>query len=366
MTYPPQPGQPGQPYGQQPDPYGQQQPPSGGFGQPQQPYPTQQYPQQGGWDPNAGQQQYPQGGWDPNAQQQQQGWDPNAQQQWDPNNPAYTQGFGGPPAPPKKKGLLWLWITLGVVVVLGAVFGITGFLAPGFLVSKDEDGAQKTAQSIIDGLNKHDNAALVALKCPDSDRLIDSMLKDLDKISGVRMEGGLNKKSDTEYSANVAMTVSGRQGTSSGTIVKSGDNWCWKSVTKFSRTGGTSGSDTSTTPSRPSSTRSSSPSSSSPSSDNPNRAAEFDVIKSFVDKLNAKDKEGALALGCSTMRPSLQDSVNQATSGDPQITVTPVEDKSTTMGRLGGTMGGKTVSGTVGASSTGGKPCVLIMFFYAH
>ncbi|GAA4538988.1 hypothetical protein [Amycolatopsis samaneae] len=355
MTYPPQPGQPGQPYGQQPDPYGQQQPPSGGFGQPQQPY-----GQPGGWDPNTGQQQqqYPQqGGWDPNAQQQQQQWgDPNAQQQWDPNNPSYSQGFGGPPAPPKKKSLAWLWITIGVVVVLGAAFGITGFVAPGFLLTKDEDKAQQTAQAIIDGLNKHDNAALVGLKCPDSDKLIDSMLKDLDKISAVKMEGGLTKKSDTEYAATVSMTVNGRQGTSSGTIAKSGDNWCWKAVTKFSRAGGTSSEPSSSTPPRTSSSRSSSPSSSS--TPGKNHDAEMAVLKDFIDKLNAKDKDGAVALACRSMESSVTQSVTEITNGDPQLTIEPA-DTSTTIVRVGGTLGGKKAAGAAGAITISGKPCVL-------
>jgi hypothetical protein len=137
MTYPPQPGQP--------DPYGQQ-PQSGGFpqqggwdpNQQQQPYPTQQYPQHGWGDPNAQQQAWA----DPNAQQYgQQAWDPNQGGQmsgWDPATGGYSQGFGGPPAPPKKSRTgMWIAIGAAVVVVLAAV-GITGFVAPGFFLSKDE------------------------------------------------------------------------------------------------------------------------------------------------------------------------------------------------------------------------------------
>lgn len=96
MTYPPQPGQP---YGQ--DPQGQQ--PGG--------YPQQPYPQQGGWNPNA------------------------QQQAWGPNNPGYTQGFGGPPAPPpKSKTGLIIGVVIGVVVLIA--FGVTGFVAPGFLLNE--------------------------------------------------------------------------------------------------------------------------------------------------------------------------------------------------------------------------------------
>ncbi|MEV7553859.1 Twin-arginine translocation protein TatA [Amycolatopsis sp. NPDC089917] len=136
MTYPPQPGQP---YGQ--DPQGQQ---PGGWDQTQQYGQPQQYGQQPqqGWDQTQQYQQQPQQqGWDQTQQypqQPQQGWDPNAQQQgWDPNNPGYPQGYGGPPTPPKKsKTGLIIGIVIGVVVLIA--FGVTGFVAPGFLLSKDE------------------------------------------------------------------------------------------------------------------------------------------------------------------------------------------------------------------------------------
>ncbi|WP_329069178.1 hypothetical protein [Amycolatopsis sp. NBC_01480] len=162
MTYPPQPGQ-----GGQPDPYGQgwqQQPPSGGV------------PQQPGWDPNAQQQPQQPQGWDPNAPQQpwdpnqqqpygqpyqqgqqpyptqqypQQGWDPNQPPQgWDPNQQQYGQGFGGPGGPggpPPQKNKTALWVGIAVAVVLVVALGITGFVAPGFFLSKDSN--TNTAQN---------------------------------------------------------------------------------------------------------------------------------------------------------------------------------------------------------------------------
>ncbi|MGY6657427.1 Twin-arginine translocation protein TatA [Amycolatopsis sp. TRM77291] len=126
MTYPPQPGQP---YGQ--DPQGQQ-PHQGGWDQTQQYGQPQQYGQQQGWDQTQQYQQQPQQGWDPTQQYPQQ-----PQQGWDPNNQGYQQGFGGPPAPPpKSKTGLIIGIVIGLVVLIA--FGVTGFVAPGFLLSKDE------------------------------------------------------------------------------------------------------------------------------------------------------------------------------------------------------------------------------------
>ncbi|HET6710094.1 hypothetical protein, partial [Amycolatopsis sp.] len=205
--------------------------------QQQQPYPTQQYPQ--GWDPNqqqgypanpqptwgdpyAQQQQQQQSAWaDPNAQQYgQQAWDPNAAGQvsgWDPATGGYSQGFGGPPAPPKKsKTGMWIAIGAAVVVVL-ALVGITGFVAPGFFLSKDDtntaappssstsakpspskptskkpttsatkppsgsDGGSSDAKAVLQGfidkLNAGDNTGAVALGCADSKELLTSWLE---------------------------------------------------------------------------------------------------------------------------------------------------------------------------------------------
>ncbi|WP_439384635.1 hypothetical protein [Amycolatopsis lexingtonensis] len=282
MTYPPQPGQPGQP-----DPYGQQ-PQSGGFpqqpypqqggwdpNQQQQPYPTQQYPQ--GWDPSQQQQQgYPSGGFpaspqpqwgDPNAQQQQSAWaDPNAQQYgqqawdpnqggqmsgWDPNQAGYAQGFGGPPAPPKKsKTGMWIAVGATVVVVLAAL-GVTGFVAPGFFLSKDDTNvaappssstsakptAPKTStpkksttptskppassgasdakavlQGFIDKLNGGDKAGALALGCSDSKDLLDSWL---DTFLKPPLKLQLGEVPDDEYLVEGQVT-----GTSAGKNVK--------------------------------------------------------------------------------------------------------------------------------------------------
>lgn len=104
MTYPPQGNYP--PQGGVP-----QYPQQGGY-PPQQPQYGQQYPQQGGYP----QQQYPQQG------------------QYGPG----TGGFGGPPPKKSKTGL---WIGLGAGVLVIAAVAVTGFVAPGFFLSKKTDNA---------------------------------------------------------------------------------------------------------------------------------------------------------------------------------------------------------------------------------
>lgn len=103
---------PGQGYGQQP-PYGQPDPsqqPYGGYGQ--QPQPTQQYPY--------GQQQQPYGAY--------------GQQPGFPGQSPY-----GPP--PKKGGSAWIWVVVVIVVLAAGVFGVLGFVTPGFLTKKVFDEA---------------------------------------------------------------------------------------------------------------------------------------------------------------------------------------------------------------------------------
>jgi hypothetical protein len=210
MTYPPQPGQP---YGQQPDPYGQGGHPSpGGFQQqyPSRPYPAQQpqYPQQA---------QYPQ-------QQPYPGQYPGQQY------PGYSQGFGGPPAPPKKsrKGL---WAGISAVVVLLVAFGVTGFLAPGFLLGKDSsDTADGAAQSLVNALNTKDKSALTALKCGDASTTVGQAIDEISKVSKVALHGPVKRVSATEYTADLDVTTSSKPSPYLSTFDKEGGKWCWKDI----------------------------------------------------------------------------------------------------------------------------------------
>ncbi|RSN28143.1 hypothetical protein DMC61_24840 [Amycolatopsis sp. WAC 04169] len=206
MTYPPQPGQPDQGHGGQQYPGQQQQP-----GQPQY--------QQGGYDQSGAypQQQYP--------QQQYPGY---GQQQ-------YGQGFGGPPAPPKnnKTGLI-VGIAAAAVVVL--TLGITGFVAPGFFLGDDKaekaSGPEGTAQAIIDGINAHDRAALTELKCASAEKDIDQIIERVSEASDASL-GPVTKVSETKATVAVTLTVAGRPGTATGTLVSEGGKWCWKEVSRL-------------------------------------------------------------------------------------------------------------------------------------
>lgn len=70
-------------------------------------------------------------------------------------------------------------IVVGLVVLIA--LGVTGFVAPGFFLSKDNTaagsgGPEKVAQAIVDGINAKDLATLRALKCADGGRAIDQVI----------------------------------------------------------------------------------------------------------------------------------------------------------------------------------------------
>jgi hypothetical protein len=342
MTYPPQPGQP---YGQQPDPYGQGgQPPSGDFPQQGQPYPGQQQPypqQQGGYyDQTGAWQQQPYGGYDQTG----------AYGQQNPYGQPYGQGFGGPPAPPpKSKTGLLIGIAIAAVVLIAV--GVTGFVAPGFFLSKDNTATatpEKTAQQIIDALNAKDTATLNSLKCADAEADVSEMIDDVADISNVKLDK-LDKVSDSEYKATVSLTVSGRATTIAGTLASAGDKWCLKLIGSSTRT--PTSTKKSTTP------RSSTPSRSTPGTPSTGEAA--DGIKSFIDKVNAKDKAGATAMVCQGSEANSVPYIDKAVGSDsPALTATPSGGGSFVSADIGGTYNGKEAGGIVLGRVTGGAFCI--------
>jgi len=156
MSYPPQQPPQGDPYGQRPpggDPYQQQQP---GYGQQQPGYDQQQpgygqpgQPGQPGWQPGFGQSDpgQPAPGYGPA-----QGYGTQPGQEFG----AAPGGFGQPPgygAPPRKKSPLpWILAAVGVVAVIALAVGAF------FVVSGGGNDPHQVAQTVVDEMNKLENA----------------------------------------------------------------------------------------------------------------------------------------------------------------------------------------------------------------
>lgn len=346
MTYPPQPGQPD--YGQQPEPYGQQ---PGGYGQQPGGYPQQGgYPQSGGFpQQQPGQPQY---GQQPYGQQ------PYGQPGYGQPYPGYDQGGGGqiPPtaqypgvygAPPPggggggKKGL-WIGLTVGVVVL--AALGITGFWVPGFFLggSGSSAGPEATAQSLVDGLNKHDKAALNALVCANADKDVKDKIDSVDQVQSAKLTSV--QANGNNATAVVAVTAAGESGTATGGLQKQNDKWCWHDVSLKS-SGSSGGSTRSATPS--SRSRSSSPTASSaPSSGGSLGGDAYKVTtQNFLDKVNGGDSSGAMALVCQANASDIQPNVSKATSQGSHLTATVSGINGVGFGDMKGTVGGQQING---------------------
>ncbi|GAB2978806.1 hypothetical protein LWP59_39525 [Amycolatopsis acidiphila] len=359
MTYPPQPGQPD--YGQQPDPYGQQ---PGGYGQQPGGYGQQQpgYPPSGDFPQQPGQPQY--------GQQPGYGQQPYGQPGYTQPYPYDQSGGGGQPpygqyppgmygAPPpggggSKKGL-WIGLTVGLVVILAAL-GITGFWKPGFFVGGSGSGPNPVAQSIVDGLNKHDKVALKSLVCANAESDVNEAIDEVNDVSNAKLTSV--QANGDKATVVVAVTASGTNGTATGGLEKQNDKWCWHDLSLKSSSGSSTRS-----PSTSSRSRSSSPTSSSGSgsSDAYNVTAQ-----NFLTKVNGRDSAGAMALVCQADTGDIQPNVSKATSQGSQLTADMSGIDGIGLGDLKGTIGGEQISG--GFISTdevdGGQACIDNFDFY--
>lgn len=363
MTYPPQPGQPD--YGQQPDPYGQQ---PGGYGQQPGGYPQGGgYPQSGGF-PNPGTPGYGQ----PQPGYEQYGQQPGYTQPY----PAYDATGGGGQYPPgmyppgmyppggggSKKGL-WIGLTVAVVVILAAL-GITGFWKPGFFVGgSGGDGPEAVANSIVDGLNKHDKAALKATVCANAESDVNDAIDSVEDVANAKLTSV--QTNGDKATVVVAVTASGTTGTATGGLQKQNDKWCWHDLSL--RSSGSGGSSRSSSPSSSRRSSSSLPTSSSSSSSGSGSSDSYNVVaQNFLSKVNGGDASGAMALVCQADVSDIQPNVQQAASGGAQLSADMSGIDGIGLGDLKGSIGGKPISG--GFISTdeidGGNACIDNFDFY--
>jgi hypothetical protein len=335
MTYPPQPGQPD--YGQQPDPYGQQpggygqqqpggHPQSGGFPQPGAP----QYGQPGYGQPGYGQPGYGQ----PGYTQPFPGYDPSGGGGGGYPPTGQFPGYGAPPPGGAGKKGLWIGLTVGLVVILAAL-GITGFWLPGFFLGGKSSGPQSTAQALVDAINRHDKAALTALKCADAKSDVSDVI---DQVAVIH-DAKLGNVQVTGNQAHAAVTATGNNtATADAVLANENGKWCWQDIADQST--GTSSSPTS--PSRSRSSGSSSPTSSSGSGS----TASYNVVaQNFLSKVNSGDSAGAMALVCQKYVSDIQPNVSGATSKGAQLSAAMSGIDGIGLGDLKGTVEGKAISG---------------------
>jgi len=201
------------------------------YGQPQSPY--SQGPQQPYGPPQAYGPQGPQGYGPP-------GYGPPGQ--------VPPPGYGGPPPRKSNPGLI-----VGIVsaVVVLAVLGITGFVAPGFFLSDDGDssassgsgdngsggaagqdagGAQAVADSLISALVSHDTNTLNQLGCPDISAGALELIEYSGDVSTAQLSGEVRETGDRAEAPFTASAFDGSTGNFVAILAKRADGWCWQDL----------------------------------------------------------------------------------------------------------------------------------------
>lgn len=331
MTYPPQ--QPG-PYGQPEQPYGQQWGPQPGQQQWGQPYGPQQWGQQ------------------PYGQQWSQQHGP---QQW-----GQPGGFGGGPPPPKKnRTALWASLSGGAVVVIAALL-ITGFVAPGFFRSDDDEGngsePKAVAQDIVSAINAHDKRTLNGIACGNASETVHRAIGRIEQVSNAELKS-VRQRSPTAAVGEITMRASGERGRVRGSLEKQQDTWCWKDMT-LAGTDAPSGSPESSGPSYPTSSSEPTPS----DSDTGAASAELkSAAEDFLQAVNNGDTGKASAMACQ-YSGDLEKQIDTLSSKDVSLQAERTHEGSVTLSvQLEGTIDGKDASGYFGVGEIGDDVCVVTL-----
>ncbi len=193
---------------------------SGPYGQPG---------QSGGWQPPPGQSPHPQGYGQPY------GGGPMGQ----PHQPT-------PPTPKKKTGL---WVGVSVAVVALAAFGVTGFVAPGFLLSDDESGshsaggsfefgdgeAATVAEKVATAFSTGDSAGLTQLICGGREPALEAYAREAPLVTEFEVTGGLQEQQNppsASFRAKISLENKGERldVEAEFTVAKPSGSWCWASI----------------------------------------------------------------------------------------------------------------------------------------
>lgn len=160
--------------------------------------------------------------------------------------PAYGQqgGFGPQGPQPPKKSKTGLWVGLSIAVVAVVAFVITAFVAPGFLLSDDDDSDKSDnsaggesqsqtsdpsaiAQQISQALSSGDTATLTGLACPDASSMVQQAIQMAGQFGQVTMNGQ-PQVSGNQAIAQGTAAVNGKTYPVSATLVQQGGKWCWQ------------------------------------------------------------------------------------------------------------------------------------------
>ncbi|SDH87855.1 hypothetical protein SAMN05192558_103522 [Actinokineospora alba] len=218
-----------------------------------------------------------------------------------PYGPTIQYGGDFPPPSPKKSGPVIAALAAGVTV-LG--LGVTGFIAPGFLVSeqtptappttvtttstKPSDDPKDFLKTLVSALDTRDATALTDLACELKRPSVSTVIDNASAINQVTLLD-TKKISARRATAIVSITTDVRRAKVELTVTRKDDTWCWSDARPAERTRPTTSRPTPTTTTTPD----------SPTAGGKPVAPEaLAVMQKFLDSVNAGDAATAKSLLC--------------------------------------------------------------------
>lgn len=132
------------------------------------------------------------------------------------------------------RGTLIAAVAGGGAVLLVAVFAVTAWVAPGFLVpggpaAASGDGARHVAQRIMSGFAQQDKTALRQLTCDTAERPVTTAIAQAHQTTGARLTGRVELRGGSA-TAPGRLTMDGdRIDVETGLDLRDG-SWCWQSL----------------------------------------------------------------------------------------------------------------------------------------
>lgn len=241
--------------------------------------------------------------------------------------PAAQYADGAPP--PKKSGPA-IAALVAAVTVIG--FGITGFVAPGFLVSEQspappppptttstkpgDTDPKDFLETVVSGLDSGDAGALTDLTCELKRPAVDSVIDNASAITAASLVD-TKKISRDRASGIVSITTDARRTKVEVMITRKDGAWCWNDarLAEGSRP---------TTSRRPSPTTTATPD--SPTADGkPVEPEALAAMQKFLDSVNSGDAAAAKKLLCSDAIATPQ-KVDELVGYQPNLKIDPGMD----------------------------------------
>lgn len=213
--------------------------------------------------------------------------------------PTAQYGGGVTLPPPKKSGPVIAAVAAGVAV-LG--LGVTGFLAPGFLVSEQSPTAPPPTTTVTttgkadpedflatlaSALDSRDGAALMGLTCKLKRPSVDSVIDNASEISEATLVN-TRKISPRKVMGTVSITTGSRRTKIEVTTTRDDGAWCWSDAKPSERTRPASSRPTATTtPDSPT------------AEGKPVDPEALAAMRKFLDSVNSGDAATAKSLLCS-------------------------------------------------------------------